>query len=115
MANKKVNLEVEQGTDFSRLLALSDPVGDPIDITGDTYAAQIRTSYSAPTAAAAFTCTIVSAAGGTVQIALTDTQTSALSAPYTYVYDVERTSAAGKVTRLMYGKLKLIVPEVTRS
>ena len=59
-----------------------------------------------------FTCAIQNAQLGQVAISLTATQTNAIAAGR-YVYDVEITSGAGTVTRIIQGQIE-VTPGVTR-
>lgn len=75
---------------------------------------QLRTSYEAPSAAISLTQAsgiTLGGAAGTIVVALTDTQTSALPAGR-YVYDLELVEGS-KVTRLIEG-VAICTPEVTR-
>ena len=64
------------------------------------------------TAFTAFTGTVSNANLGLITISLTASQTNALVAGR-YVYDVEITSGAGVITRVLEGQLE-VTPGVTR-
>lgn len=118
MAAGKLNLLVEQGATFRRVLALQDAAGAAIDLTGFTARMQARAKVadpnpplldltSSPAAGLA-----VDGAAGTVTVVLTDEQTAALTWTAA-VYDLEVESAGGEVTRVVQGTIK-VSPEVTR-
>jgi len=103
------NITIEQGTDFSRTLFLTTDTSTPINIAGRTFSAQIR-QMPGGTVATAFTCTVTSAAGGQL--------TMALSAAATLVvptsggkYDLLM-NASGTYTRLLEGVVTLS-PRIT--
>lgn len=68
-----LNLSLAKGDDFSTLIDFT-----PLDVTGYTVTASIVSSVTG-SQVVPFTVTIPSAADGQVNIALTDTQTAALS------------------------------------
>ncbi len=105
------NLFVDQGSDFSVNVDCTDAVGAVMDLTGYTAAAQIRKTYGSSSATSTFTCSHNSA-GGAVTMALTDTQTTAIESGR-YVYDLNITSGAGVVSRVVEGQLT-VTPGVTR-
>lgn len=108
----KANILIDQGTDFSTTLTVTDDDGAAVDLTGWTGAGQIRKHYTSSTATS-FTVTFDSPrSSGKITIALDRTTTSAMEAGR-YVYDVEITSAANTTSRLVEG-VATITPEVTR-
>ena len=64
------------GTDWAVTITLLDENRQPVNISGRTYSAQVRTADG--TLAATAVCTIVNAAQGKVSVALTNAATSAL-------------------------------------
>lgn len=105
------NLYIDQGTDFSITVDVTDSAGDILELSGYTAAAQIRKTYSSSTVSATFATSIAELAGQ-VTISLTDTQTAALESGR-YVYDLNITSSAGLVTRVIEGQA-IVTPGVTR-
>ena len=105
------NLYIDQGTDFSITVDVTDSAGDILDLNGYTAAAQIRKTYSSSTVSATFG-TSISAAPGQVTLTLDDTQTTALNAGR-YVYDLNITSGSN-TTRVIEGQA-IVTPGVTRS
>ena len=105
------NIFIDQGTDFSITVDVTDSAGDVLDMTNYTSAGQIRKTYTSSTVSATFT-TSINAAAGQVTISLTDTQTSALQAGR-YVYDLNIESGGGVKTRVIEGQA-VVTPGVTR-
>ena len=105
------NLYIDQGTDYTITVDVTDSAGDILDLTGYTATAQMRKTYSSSSLSATFT-TSISAVAGQVTISLTDTQTSALEAGR-YVYDLNIESGTGVKTRVIEGQA-VITPGVTR-
>ena len=105
------NIFIDQGTDFSITVDVTQSDGAALNLTGYSAAAQIRKTYGSSNVSAVFT-TSISAAEGQVTISLTDTQTSGLTAGR-YVYDLNITSGSGITTRVVEGQA-IITPGVTR-
>ena len=105
------NLFIDQGTDFSITVDVTDSNGQVLNMSGYSSAGQIRKTYESSTVSATFT-TSISAAAGQVTLSLNDTVTSALSAGR-YVYDLNVTSGGGVTTRVVEGQA-IVTPGVTR-
>ena len=106
------NLYIDQGTDFTITVDVTDAAGDVLDLTSYSALAQVRKTYSSSSAAVAFT-TSISEALGQVTLSLNDTQTKALEAGR-YVYDLNITSPGGVTTRVVEGQA-VVTPGVSRS
>ena len=106
------NLYVDQGSDFTITLSLTDSVDDALNLTGSSFLAQVRKSHASSTVKATFTTTN-DGNGGNLTIKLPDVQTAALEAGR-YVYDVMQTASDGIKTRLIEGQL-IVTPSVSRS
>ena len=106
------NLYVDQGSDFTITLSLTDSVDDALNLTGSSFLAQVRKSHASSTIKATFTTTN-DGNGGNLTIKLTDVQTAALESGR-YVYDVMQTASDGIKTRLIEGQL-IVTPSVSRS
>lgn len=112
MSAGKYNLTIEQGADFALSFTLSED-GSAKDLTSHSARAQMRTKKSATDASATFTCTITDASAGKLKMALTNSETAALS-PGIYYYDLELyTASDANVTRLLEGTAT-VTAEVTR-
>lgn len=106
------NLYVDQGSDFTITLSLTDSVDDALNLTGATFLGQVRKSHGSSTVKATFTTTN-DGNGGNLTVKLTDVQTAALEAGR-YVYDIIQTASDGLKTRLIEGQL-IVTPSVSRS
>jgi hypothetical protein len=105
------NFTIEQGTTFSRVLTLQEN-GSAMNLTGYSVASQMRSTHDSSTVVATFSGSVTNASSGQITLSLTNSQTSAIEEAI-YVYDVEITSGAGAVTRILEGTIT-VTPEVTR-
>jgi len=106
------NLFVDQGSDFTITLSLTDSVDNALNLTGATFLGQIRKSHGSNTVKGTFT-TSNDGTGGNLTVKLTDVQTAALDSGR-YVYDIIQTASDGIKTRLIEGQL-IVTPSVSRS
>lgn len=104
-------LTVRIGDTETVTLNLQDADGAAINITGRTYAAQIRETADSSTVLASFTCAISNGAGGVMTATLPAATTAALT-PGVAVWDLQETNS-GVVTTLLAGPVT-IVQDVTR-
>lgn len=107
----KANLVIDQGTDYSTVVNVTNDDGTPVNLTGYTGRGQIRKHYTS-TNAVSFAVSVSNTEGGQLTLALTAPQTSNMAAGR-YVYDVEVVSSANIVSRIVEGIVTL-TPEVTR-
>lgn len=106
------NITIDQGTDFVLDLAVKEDSA-AFNLTGYSARAQLRRTKNTTTTAATFTCTVVSAAAGTIKMELDNSTTATLSEG-TYYYDLEiYTAADATVERIIQGSA-LVSREVTR-
>ena len=106
----KANLFVDQGTDYSTTINLTDDNDNIVTLTGYTANGQIRKTYSSSNAVN-FGITL-EANTGIVSLSLTDAQTANLVAGR-YVYDVFLYNAANVASRIVEGIIT-VTPRVTR-
>ena len=113
----RYDFTIYQGASFDRTFTWQ--IGTPpvnVNLTTYTGRMQIRSTVSAPSTVLAITTAngrmTLGGAAGTIAIAVTATDTAALT-PGQYVYDLEMVSAGGEVTRLLEGRAT-ISAEVTR-
>ena len=106
----KANIVIDQGTDFSATIDLSDATGTPYDLSGYSASAQMRKNYASSTAVD-FTVAI-SIASSQIILSLPKSITNTLT-PGRYMYDVEITSDADTTTRVVEG-IATITPGITR-
>lgn len=111
------NTEIEQGADWFVNFQYMNPDGvTPINVTNYTAALQIRTSPLAKTTVLSLTNgagITITGATGLFEIHATAAQTTQITNG-TYAYDMEITSPAGIVTRLVEGTIR-VSPQVTRT
>ena len=106
------NLFIDQGSDYSTIVTVSSITGQPLNLTGYTAASQMRKSYSS-SLAHSFTCTVTDASAGKIRLAITATQTEAMS-PGRWLYDVEITeTATSKKQRVVEG-IVTVTPQITK-
>lgn len=107
----RANITIDQGTDFSIDVTLTDSNGTIIDITDSTFASQLRKHYSSSNSTA-FTVTKINSANGVFALSMNAATTSTLSAGR-YVYDVEMLLNGSK-SRVVEGQVT-VTPEITRT
>ena len=110
MAAGTYNFVLDQGATFTRQLTVKDD-GSVMNLTGYSVASKMRSTHDSSTVAGTFTCTISDASGGKITMNMTASTTADIEEGM-YVYDIEITSGAGTVTRLMEGSVT-VTPEVT--
>jgi len=109
----KANIIIDQGTDYSTTLTVTDDDGTATDLTGYTAAGQIRKHYSSSTTTATFDIAFsIDRTDGLITASLNRTATTAMAAGR-YVYDIEITSSGDKRTRLVEG-IATVTPQVTQ-
>ena len=105
------NIYIDQGSDFTTTISLTDSNGDILVLTGYSALAQIRKTYGSTTIAATFT-TVLTADSGQLALRLTDTVTAAMGSGR-YVYDVVLTDGSGDKTRVLEGQA-ILTPGVSK-
>ena len=105
----KANLTIDQGTDYSTSITLTDDEDNIISLVGYTASAQLRKTYSSSNSVSF--STEITEAQGVVTLSLTDTQTANIT-PGRYVYDVILTVGT-TTTRIVEG-IVTVTPRVTR-
>ncbi len=106
----RVNIVIDQGTDFETSISLTDASNVQLNTTGMTAASQIRRTHSSSNSVA-FTAALAKPTG-TLTLSLNNATTSSMTAGR-YVYDVELTDATNVVSRILEGVVT-VTPEVTR-
>tara|TARA_R110000796_G_scaffold199418_2_gene315607 strand:+ start:249 stop:581 length:333 start_codon:yes stop_codon:yes gene_type:complete len=110
MAAAVYNITIDAQADFARTFEVSE-AGVALDITGYTFAAQVREHFHS-TDSTAFTTQIVDGPTGLFSISLTDTVTAAMTYGKQY-YDIVMTDVAGDKQRLLQGEA-LVAWGITR-
>lgn len=105
------NLYLDQGSDFSSIITLTNQDSTPLNLTGFTVKSQFRKSYQS-SAAVSFVASVYSAVEGKVRLQLPAEASSAVQAGR-YLYDIEVTSPLGERKRVLEG-IVIITPEITR-
>ena len=104
LQKQTVNLGIDQGSTFEKVITAQNTTSGNVTISTGTCAAKMRQSYYSSNNITALTTAV---AGSNVTISLTATQTAALS-PGNYVYDVEYTQSGGTIVeRLAEGIITL--------
>lgn len=105
----KLNLFIDQGTDFSTTIEVADDDGVPINLSTYTSRSQIRKHYTSTT----YNSLVVAQnANGIITVSM-NAATSANIAGGRYVWDLELVSSGNVVSRIVEG-IVTINPEVTR-
>ena len=100
----RVNIIIDQGTDFSTTVNLTDSSGTNLNLTGFSAASQIRKTHSSSNSTA-FTCTITTA-NSTLTLALNNSVTAAMT-PGRYVWDM-LVSSGSTIYRLVEGNVLVL-------
>lgn len=110
MAAGKLDIVIEQDSDFKKELTLSRD-GSPIDITAWTFKSEVRKTKEGELLGT-FTFNITNGPNGRVDMEMGKAVTT-LIGHGRYWYDVERVDDAGKKKRLMEGRV-LVTAQVTQ-
>ncbi len=105
----KANLIIDQGTDYSTTITLTDDEDNVVTLAGYTANAQIRKTYSSSNSVSF--STEITEAQGVITLSLTDAQTANIT-PGRYVYDVILTT--GSITTRIVEGIVTVTPRVTR-
>jgi len=106
----RVNIVIDQGTDFETSITLTDASGDQLDLTGMSAASQIRKTHTSSNSVSFIT--ELANNTGSLTLSLNNSTTSSMTAGR-YVYDVELTDSSNVVSRILEGVVT-VTPEVTR-
>jgi len=105
----KLNLFIDQGTDFSTTIDVGDEEGNPINLSSYTGRSQMRKHY---TSATFFSFGVAGDSQGRITVSM-NAATTANIAGGRYVWDLELVSTGNVVSRIVEG-IVTINPEVTR-
>lgn len=111
MVPAKQDIKIMRGDTEVINVTVTNANGTPVNLTGDTFASQIRYERDAATIAASFVCVVSNAAGGVVTLTLNPAASAALNAGVAY-WDLQRTSG-GVVSTIVSGKCTVLA-DVTR-
>ena len=103
------DLTIYRGDDYAHTVTVTDEAGDPVDVSGSTWAAQFR-RHDRDETAVDFAIDATNAATGVIVHSLTAAQTADL--PARGVYDLQRTTD-GEVETYLAGDVT-VTGDVTR-
>jgi hypothetical protein len=107
----KQNFSITRGDTETVVVNITSNGSAPIDITGRTYRAQLRSGKESAVISASFSCSITNAAQGQVTCVLSAVSTAGLT-PGTYYWDFEENNA-GVITTIIAGTVTVLA-DVTR-
>jgi hypothetical protein len=107
----ELNIVTTRGDTCTLTITITSNGTTPINITGRTYASQVRGNWDDVFPAATFTCTVTNAAGGVLVIVLSSSQTALLEAG-NYFWDLQE-NASGVITTVLSGAF-VVLPDATR-
>ena len=110
LQKQTVNLVIDQGCTFEKVITAQNSTSGNVTISTGTCAAKMRQSYYSSNNITALTTAI---AGSNVTISLTATQTAAVSSG-NYVYDVEYTQSGGTIVERVAEGIITVSSEATK-
>ena len=87
-------------------LTMQDSSGSPINITGRTYAAQVRATIDSSTVLASFSCSVTNGSAGQMSASLSASTTASLSAGDA-IWSLRETSGS-TVTTILEGPVQIV-------
>lgn len=105
------DLTITRGDTETVVLVSTTDGSTPINITGRTYTAQLRTSPDISIVSASFTCNVTNGAAGEVTCVLSAASTALLDPGY-YYWDLQE-NASGTISTLLSGTVTVLA-DVTR-
>lgn len=102
MSITRIDLVIDQGTDWSESVDFNNDDGTPVDLTGYSFLGSIKTSYYSNTTISNFIITVLNAPVGNAVMSMNSAITSNLSAG-DYIYNVQMVDRSGFVTNIMNG------------
>lgn len=107
MAAAKHNLIISRGADFGFRLTIRDLELEIVDVSADTFTAQIRRANKQPLVAS-FTCeSLPDGVNGVVNCILPKSESLKLDGNISYKWDLFRQIDGGVADRLIYGDVKV--------
>ena len=107
-----LTLQLYQGDDFSFTIAVTNPDGSAMNLTGYSVSGQIKAKGSDTTALATFTCALTNPTGGIITVTLPAAQSLLVTTGA--VFDIQMTSGAPvTITTLVSGTITM-TGDVTR-
>jgi hypothetical protein len=100
------DISIYQGDFYTHEVRIRNSANTAIDISGRTYAAQIKKSKSSDTVVASFTAVISNASTGTLTLSMAANTTANIDSG-SYYYDLQEANGS-VITTLMGGKVAII-------
>ena len=110
LQKQTVNLVIDQGCTFEKVITAQNSISGNVTISAGTTAGKMRQSYHSSNNITTLTTAI---AGSNVTISLTATQTAAVSSG-NYVYDVEYTQSGGTIVERIAEGIITVSSEATK-
>ena len=110
LQKQTVNLVIDQGCTFEKVITAQNTTSGNVTISTGTCAAKMRQSYYSSNNITSLTTAV---AGSNCTISLTATQTAAIS-PGNYVYDIEYTQSGGTIVERVAEGIITIYGEATK-
>ena len=104
-----VNLVIDQGTTFEKVITAKNTSGGNVTISSGTCTAKLRPSHYTSNNVVSFT---TADSGSNVTISLTATQTGSIT-PGQYIYDVEYTQSDGSTIERLCEGVITVSPSAT--
>ncbi len=109
----KLDITIEQGSTYQRIITIADSQDNPVNIANDTFRGQIRKHPKQDIIEASFVFSFFTdGTDGKIVVVVDDTNTSAITNGRNY-YDIEWVKSSGTVIRLLEG-VATVTAEVTR-
>ena len=112
MVPAKQDIKIMRGDTEILNIYLKNNAESPIDVTGDSFASQIRYTRDDASPAATFSIDIVDAPNGHIRLTLSSANSALLTVGPAF-WDCQRTTAAGVRTTFISGKCTILA-DVTR-
>ena len=110
LQKQTVNLVIDQGCTFEKVIYAQNSTSGNVTISTGTCAAKMRQSYHSSNNITVLTAAV---SGSNVTISLTATQTAAVSSG-NYVYDVEYTQSGGTIIERLAEGIITVSAEATK-
>ena len=110
LQKQTVNLVIDQGCTFEKVITAQNSTSGNVTISTGTCAAKMRQSYYSSNNITTLTTAV---AGSNVTLSLTATQTAAVT-PGNYVYDVEYTQSGGTIVERLAEGIITLSAEATK-
>lgn len=107
MAARKYNFTIEEGATWSKTCRLTNTAKAPIDLTGNSFRGQIKSSATSDIVIMGITFAITGALNGTFNITIPTNEPTNSIFPSRCFYYVEWIKSNGDVVRLLQGTIRI--------